>query len=79
MIAFTHQGIEDHQQFVLDKLIPLIVGHARTSNTPSQVVAMKAFIALATILQCEGLERNALVNVIDTARLPQHVMPTVLH
>lgn len=79
MIAFTHQGIEDHQRFVLDQLIPLIAGHARTSNTPSQVVAMKAFLALATILQCDGWERNALVDVIDTVRLPQHVMPEVLH
>lgn len=79
MIAFTHQGIEDNQQFVLDQLIPLIVGHARTTNTPSRGVAMKAFLALATILQCDGLERSALVDAIDAVRLPQHVMPKVLH
>lgn len=79
MIAFTHQGIEDHPQFVLDQLIPLIVGHARITNTPSRVVSMKAFLALATILQCDGLERNALVDAIDTVRLPQHVMPKILH
>ncbi|MCH4878885.1 hypothetical protein EQV97_16020 [Pseudomonas sp. TMW22090] len=79
MIAITYQGSEDHQQFVVDKLIPLIVGHACTTNTPSRIVAMKAFLALATILQCDGLERNALVDAIDTVRLPEHFMPKILH
>lgn len=71
--------IEDHQEFVLDKMIPLIVDHARASGAPSKTVALAAFLALATILQCEGMERSVLLQAIDTARLTEREASEVLH
>lgn len=79
MIALPHHHIDDHQEFVLDQLIPLIVGHARASGAPSKIVVLAAFLALATILQCEGMERSALLQAIDTARLTEREASEVLH
>lgn len=71
--------IEDHQEFVLEYLIPKIVSHARASGSPSPVVALAAFFALATILQAEGMPRSTLIQAIDAVYLPEHKAPEVLH
>ncbi|WP_312916841.1 hypothetical protein [Stutzerimonas kunmingensis] len=76
----VHQyRIDDHQAFVLEQLIPLIVSHARASGVPSKSVVLTSFIALATILQCEGMERSALLQAIDTAQLNGRKTAEVLH
>jgi hypothetical protein len=79
MIVISNHCIEEHQEFVLEQLIPLIVGHARASGVPSKTVVLTDVIALATILQCEGMERSALLQVIDTARLREREASEVLH
>lgn len=79
MIGLPQQHIDDHQEFVLEQLIPLIVGHARASGAPSKTVVLATFLALATILQYEGTERSALLQAIDTARLTEREVSEVLH
>ena len=79
MIVISNHRIEEHQEFVLEQLIPLIVGHARANGVPSKTVVLTAFIALATILQCEGMERSALLQAIDTAQLNGRKAAEVLH
>ncbi|MOA04897.1 hypothetical protein D3C78_1244700 [compost metagenome] len=79
MTLLARRCIEDHQEFLLDQLIPLIVGHARACDVPSKTVVLAAFLALATILQCEGMERSTLLQAIDTARLTQREASEVLH
>ncbi len=79
MMTFRQYRIDDHQEFVLEQLIPLLVDHARASGVPSKTVVLTAFIALATILQCEGMERSALLQAIDTARLTAREASEVLH
>lgn len=79
MMPFRQYRIDDHQAFVLEQLTPLIVGHARANGAPSKIVALAAFLALATILQCEGMERGALLEAIDTARLTEREASEVLH
>ena len=70
MTTYTGHRVEDHEDFILDTLLPLIVGHAQTSNTPSEVVVMAAWLALSTILQHKGLSRDSLMQCIDASRLP---------
>lgn len=79
MTLLAHRCIEDHLAFLLDQLIPLIIDHARASGAPSKTVALAAFLALATILQCEGIERSTLLQAIDAARLTEREASEVLH
>ena len=79
MTLLARHCIEDHQEFVLDNLIPLIVGYAHASGAPSKTIALTAFLALATILQCEGMERSVLLQAIDAARLTEREASEVLH
>ena len=70
MTTYTGHRVEDHEDFILDTVLPLIVGRARASSTPSEVVALACFLSLATILQAKGLGRDTLMQCIDGARLP---------
>ncbi len=80
MTTDTAHRVEVHEDFCLDAVLPLIVGHARASNTPSEVVALACFLSLATILQAKGLGRDTLMQCIDGARLPTiHEAPEGLH
>ena len=77
---YTGHRVEDHQDFIFDQLLPLIVGHARASNTPTEVITLASFLSLATILQAKGLSRETLPQCIDAARLPTiHEAPEGLH
>lgn len=80
MSIYTGHRVEDHEAFILDVLLPQIVGHARASHTPTEVVALASFLSLATILQAKGLSRASLMQCIDGARLPTiHEAPEGLH
>lgn len=70
MTTYTGHRVEDHEAFILDELLPRIVGYASASNTPTEVVALASFLSLATILQAKGLSRASLMQCIDGARLP---------
>lgn len=72
MTIYTGHRVEDHEDFILEQLLPLIVGHAGASDTPPEVVVFACFLTLATILQAEGLDRDVLVCSIDAARLQPH-------
>lgn len=76
MSTYKHYQVEDHEAFLCDQLLPLIVGYARSSNTPSDVVAMACFLTLATVLESKGLPREALAHCIKRAVLtPTHEAP----
>ena len=69
MSTFTTYRVEDHEAFIFNSLLPLIINYARASNTPPEVVAMASFLSLATILQTKGMSRASLMQCIDGARL----------
>ncbi|VVQ28124.1 hypothetical protein PS943_00719 [Pseudomonas fluorescens] len=78
--SYTRHRVEDHVPFLYDHLLLLIVAYARASSTPSDVVALAAFLSLATTLQVKGLSRDALMQCIDGAHLPDvHETPEGLH
>lgn len=78
MKTYIGYRMEDHEEFIFDQLLPLIIGYARTCNIPTEVAALAAFLSLATVLQAKGLNRGTLINCIDSARLPTHDKPEVL-
>ncbi|MCL7462207.1 hypothetical protein [Pseudomonas sp. NW5] len=79
MTTYTTHRVEDHEPFIFEQLLPLIVGYARASNTPSEVVTMAAWLCLSTILQAKGLGRDTLLKALDAARLDVHEAPEGLH
>lgn len=79
MANYTAHRVEDHEPFIFDQLLPLIVSYARTSDTPSEVVVMAAWLSLTTILQAKGLSRDTLTKALDAARLNIHDAPETFH
>lgn len=75
MTTYTGHRVEDHEDFILEQLLPLIVDYAGASDTPTEVVTFACFLTLATILQAKGLGRDVLMRAIDAARLPTHDAP----
>jgi len=79
MTTYTGHRVEDHEDFILEQLLPLIVDHAGASDTPTEVVAFAVLLTLATVMQAKGLGRDVLVRAIDAARLQTHDLPESLH
>lgn len=75
MTTYAEHRVEDHEQFIFDQLLPLIVGYARASNTPSEVVALASYMCLVTVLQSKGLSRETMIQAIDGSLLPIHEAP----
>ncbi|EPS3502543.1 TPA: hypothetical protein ACGPPO_006679 [Pseudomonas aeruginosa] len=67
--------MDTHEQFILDELLPLIVNHAAKNHHPADAVALASFLALGTILQSQGMDRDSLVFAIDASLLPTHDLP----
>jgi hypothetical protein len=76
---YTEHSIEDHEPFILDQLLPLIVGYARDSDTPSEVVVFACWLYLSNILQVQGLKRETLIKGLDATRPGVHEAPEGLH
>lgn len=72
MSRYIGYRMEGHETFLLNELLPLIAGHAKSSNTPMEVTALAALIGLATVLQSNGISRETLIECIDCSRLPAH-------
>ncbi|WP_417539754.1 hypothetical protein [Marinobacter sp.] len=70
MTASTKRIISAHEAFVLDQLMPLILGYARTHHIPLELVALPAFLSLATVLKAQGARRQSLIQAVDSACLP---------
>ena len=75
MTAYAGHRVEDHEDFILGILLPGIVGHARASGTPTEVVVMACWMSLSTILQTKGLSRDTLMRAIDASRMDVHQAP----
>jgi hypothetical protein len=69
MSIYKGHSVQDHEHFLMEELLPNIVGYAGRSDTPPEVVVMAAFLSLATILQSKGLARETLMKAIDAAAL----------
>ena len=70
MKTYIGYRMEDHEEFIFDQLLPLIIGYARTCNIPTEVAALAAFLSLATVLPAQGLHRDTMLTSIDSPRLP---------
>ena len=69
MSIYEGHSVQEHEQFLMEELLPNIVGYSRRTDTPPEVVVMAAFLSLATILQSKGLCRETLMEAIDASAL----------
>ena len=79
MSIYSGRRIQDHEEFILCELFPLIMGHARASGTPSEIILVTAFLHLGAILKNKGLSCGTLLECLDAAPLAMYQAPTGFH
>ena len=79
MSLYSGHRIQDHEAFVLCELFPLIMGYARTSGTPNEIVLVAAFMHLGAMLKNMGLSGGTLLECIDAAPLAMYNAPMRVH
>ncbi|WP_278361551.1 hypothetical protein [Stutzerimonas kunmingensis] len=79
MSIYSGHRIQDHEAFVLCELFPLIMGYARTSGTPNEIVLVAAFMHLGAMLKNMGLSGGTLLECIDAAPLAMYNAPMGVH
>lgn len=70
--------VEDHDAFLMDDLLPAVVGYADSKEVPPDVVAFAVFLAMATMLQANGVGRDTLMHAVDALQYLTHNAPEVL-
>lgn len=78
MNLYDVHRVEDHSSFLLDDLIPAIIGYADSKGVPTEVVAFAAFMAMCTIIRHKGVGRETIIRAIDAMHCPTHEAPEVL-
>lgn len=79
MTTSLEQRLQDHEAFILGELFPLIMGYARATQTPNEVVIVTAFLHLAAMLQNVGLSCDTLLEAIDATSLAMYHAPWGRH
>lgn len=67
--------METHEQFLLDELLPLVVGYAKRNGHPTEAAALASFLALSTVLQSKGATLANLTASIGASRMDIHHAP----
>ena len=67
--------MESHEQFILDELLPLVVGYAKRNGHPTEAVALASFLALSTVLQSKGATLANLTASIGASSMNIHNAP----
>ena len=68
-------NMETHEQFLLDELLPLVVGYAKRNGHPTEAAALASFLALSTVLQSKGATLANLTASIEASRMDIHAAP----
>ena len=78
MNLYDGHRVEDHSAFLLDDLLPAIVGYADSKGVPTEVVAFAAFLAMATIIRSKGVGRETINKALDAMHCPTHEAPEAM-
>lgn len=79
MTTSLGQHLQDHEAFILGELFPLIMGYARVTQTPNEVVTVTAFLHLAAMLKNWGLSCDTLLTAVDAMPLTMYHAPWGVH
>ena len=79
MTTSLGQRLQDHEAFILGELFPLIMGYARASQTPNEIVIVTAFLHLAAMLKNWGLGCDTLLEAVDAMPLAMYQAPWGFH
>ena len=56
-----------HMDFGLDQLLPMIVGYAKGNGHPTQAALVASFLILTTAMHANGVTRDEIDRLVDTA------------
>lgn len=79
MTSTLVKHLHDHEAFILCELYPLMMGHARRSQTPNEMVVLTTFLHLAAMLRNLGLSCDTLLEAIDALPLTMYHAPWGCH
>ena len=65
----------NHEAFILDVVLPVIMGQARTVNCDPLEAVMAVFMALGTLLLTRGLTPESLLQAILASAATTHEAP----
>lgn len=79
MTSTLVKHLHDHEAFILCELYPLMMGHARISQTPNEMVVLTTFLHLAAMLRNFGLSCDTLLEAVDAMPLTMYQAPWGCH
>lgn len=68
-------AMDKHEKFLLDDLLPALVGHARRVGCDPDEAALASFMALGTLLIERGFSADSLMVAIKASALTTHDAP----
>jgi hypothetical protein len=70
MNLYNGHRVEDHASFLLDDVLPAVVGYANSQGVPTGVAAFAVFLTMAGLMAIEGVGRDEIIRAIDEMRFP---------
>lgn len=46
--------MDNHEAFLMDELLPMVIGYARNNNHPTEAAALATLAAMTTVLTSKG-------------------------
>ncbi|CAM5185476.1 hypothetical protein CDEN61S_04148 [Castellaniella denitrificans] len=68
-------AMTQHEAFILDTVLPIIVNHARAVNCDTTEAALAVFLALGTLLLTRGFTSDSLLAAIKASAISAHDAP----
>lgn len=63
--------VDDHDAFLMGDLLPAVVGYADSKEVPPEVVAFAVLLAMAAMLQANGVGRDTIVHAVGAMPGPK--------
>lgn len=78
MNLYDDYKLEDHASFLMDDLVPAMVGYADHKGVPTEVVAFAVFMAAAAMITSAGVPREVIIKAVNAMKIQVHDAPEVL-
>ena len=75
MNLYDDHKLEDHASFLMDDLVPAMVGYADHKGAPVEVVAFAVFMATAAMITSAGVSREAIIKAVNAMKIQVHDAP----
>ncbi len=75
MNLYDQHKLEDHTSFLMDDLVPAIVGYADHKGVPVEIVAFAVFMAAAAMITSAGVSRETIIKAVNAMKVQVYDTP----